>query len=142
MLPVGPTGYGDSPYQSFSTFAGNPYFIDLDLLVDDGLINKEEIDDLISEGKYYGLGKKIDAMKDYNFVNSNSAPEPDIPATDEHSKQEEENLPKVDFNFDDVNWYSALGLDNNKNTSSVENSEIKSTGDNLEEPTEVKIDFN
>lgn len=103
---------------------------------------KEEIDDLISEGKYYGLGKKIDAMKDYNFVNSNSAPEPDIPATDEHSKQEEENLPKVDFNFDDVNWYSALGLDNNKNTSSVENSEIKSTGDNLEEPTEVKIDFN
>ena len=32
VLPMGPTGYGDSPYQSFSTFAGNPYFIDLDLL--------------------------------------------------------------------------------------------------------------
>ena len=32
ILPVGPTSYGDSPYQSFSTFAGNPYFIDLDLL--------------------------------------------------------------------------------------------------------------
>ena len=28
ILPVGPTGYGDSPYQSFSTFAGNPYFVD------------------------------------------------------------------------------------------------------------------
>lgn len=28
VLPIGPTGYGDSPYQSFSTFAGNPYFID------------------------------------------------------------------------------------------------------------------
>ena len=32
VLPLGPTGYGDSPYQSFSTFAGNPYFIDLDML--------------------------------------------------------------------------------------------------------------
>ena len=30
LLPVGPTSYGDSPYQSFSSFAGNPYFIDLD----------------------------------------------------------------------------------------------------------------
>ena len=29
ILPLGPTGYGDSPYQSFSTYAGNPYFIDL-----------------------------------------------------------------------------------------------------------------
>ena len=33
ILPLGPTSYGDSPYQSFSTFAGNPYFIDLDMLV-------------------------------------------------------------------------------------------------------------
>lgn len=32
LLPVGPTSYGDSPYQSFSTYAGNPYFVDLDLL--------------------------------------------------------------------------------------------------------------
>ena len=32
MLPVGPTSYGDSPYQSFSAYAGNPYFVDLDLL--------------------------------------------------------------------------------------------------------------
>ena len=36
ILPIGPTGYGDSPYQSFSAFAGNPYFIDLDLLAKDG----------------------------------------------------------------------------------------------------------
>ena len=43
MLPVGPTGYGDSPYQSFSTFAGNPYLIDLDLLAADGLLTKREI---------------------------------------------------------------------------------------------------
>ena len=33
ILPLGPTSYGDSPYQSFSTFAGNPYFIDLEELI-------------------------------------------------------------------------------------------------------------
>jgi len=43
MLPLGPTSYGDSPYQSFSTFAGNPYFIDLDMLVEEGLLTKEEV---------------------------------------------------------------------------------------------------
>lgn len=41
ILPVNPTGFGDSPYQSFSTAAGNPYFIDLDLLADDGLLPRE-----------------------------------------------------------------------------------------------------
>ena len=43
ILPLGPTGYGDSPYQTVSAFAGNPYFIDLDLLAADGLLEKEEI---------------------------------------------------------------------------------------------------
>lgn len=42
MLPLGPTSYGDSPYQSFSTHAGNPYFIDLDLLIGDGLLTEAE----------------------------------------------------------------------------------------------------
>ena len=44
ILPVGPTGYGDSPYQSFSTFAGNPYFIDLEMLIEEGLLTKEICD--------------------------------------------------------------------------------------------------
>lgn len=43
-LPLGPTSYGDSPYQSQSTFAGNPYFIDPDLLKEEGLLTKEEIE--------------------------------------------------------------------------------------------------
>ena len=43
LLPLGPTSYGDSPYQSFSTFAGNPYFIDLDLLVKDKLLKPAEL---------------------------------------------------------------------------------------------------
>ena len=42
ILPVCPTSYGDSPYQSFSSFAGNPYFIDLELLCRDGLLTEEE----------------------------------------------------------------------------------------------------
>ena len=42
ILPLGPTGYGDSPYQSFSTFAGNPYFIDLEELIEEGLLSEEE----------------------------------------------------------------------------------------------------
>lgn len=42
ILPVGPTSYGDSPYQSFSTHAGNPYFIDFDMLFDDGLLKKSD----------------------------------------------------------------------------------------------------
>ena len=44
VLPVGPTSYGDSPYQSFSAFAGNPYFIDLDTLKDEKLLTQDEID--------------------------------------------------------------------------------------------------
>ena len=46
LLPVGPTSYGDSPYQSYSSFAGNPYFIDLDLLAEDGLLEPEEYQSL------------------------------------------------------------------------------------------------
>lgn len=42
ILPVGPTGYADSPYQSCSAFAGNPYFIDLDLLAKDGLLKRKD----------------------------------------------------------------------------------------------------
>ena len=44
ILPLGPTGYGDSPYQSFSTFAGIPYFIDLETLIKEGLLTREECD--------------------------------------------------------------------------------------------------
>ena len=45
ILPLGPTSYGDSPYQTFSAFAINPYFIDLDFLIKDNLLKKEDIID-------------------------------------------------------------------------------------------------
>ena len=46
ILPIHPTSYGDSPYQSFSTFAGNPYFIDLDVLVAEGVLKQKECDSM------------------------------------------------------------------------------------------------
>ena len=46
ILPLTPTGYGDSPYQSCSTFAGNHYLIDLEKLVEEGLLKTEEIQNI------------------------------------------------------------------------------------------------
>ena len=60
MLPIGPTSYGDSPYQCLSSFAGNPYFIDLDLLLSDGLITASDLKDL------YCKTDKIDYEQLYN----------------------------------------------------------------------------
>lgn len=45
ILPLGPTGYGDSPYQAFSAFAGNPYFISLDKLIEEGVLTEQECED-------------------------------------------------------------------------------------------------
>jgi 4-alpha-glucanotransferase len=46
ILPLNPTGYGDSPYQSCSTFAGNHYLIDLENLINEGLLYREEVDSI------------------------------------------------------------------------------------------------
>lgn len=46
LLPLGPTSFGDSPYQSFSAYAGNPYFIDIDALIKDGLLSQADIKDI------------------------------------------------------------------------------------------------
>ena len=65
ILPLGQTGYGDSPYQCFSAFAGNPYFIDFELLEEEGLIEKKDYDNL-------DYGSKEDTV-DYSklFINKN-----------------------------------------------------------------------
>ena len=60
ILPLGPTSYGDSPYQSFSTFAGNPYFIDLDTLVEEGVLDKKDCEKV-------NWGKKPDEV-DYEKI--------------------------------------------------------------------------
>ncbi len=61
ILPLGPTGYGDSPYQSYSTFAGNPYMIDLDLLAEEGLLLPEEFRDL----KWFDQEDQVDYGRQY-----------------------------------------------------------------------------
>ena len=66
VLPLGPTGYGDSPYYSFSTYAGNPYLIDLELLAAEGLLKRSE---------YQGLDWGTDpAQVDYGKVYQNRFP--------------------------------------------------------------------
>ena len=49
VLPLGPTGYGDLPYQCFSAFAGNPYLISFDALIEDGLLTE---DDFVSDADF------------------------------------------------------------------------------------------
>ena len=89
ILPLSPTGYGDSPYQALSTFAGNYYLIDLDMLKQEGLITQEEIEavdwgsreDRVDFGKMYEhrtdlLKKAYDRFSDHDaldqFINANS----------------------------------------------------------------------
>lgn len=57
MLPLNPTSYGDSPYQSFSAFALNPYFIDLDMLIEEGLLKYDDVKDLeVDPAEYIDYG--------------------------------------------------------------------------------------
>lgn len=83
ILPLGHTGFGDSPYQSFSTFAGNPLLISPDLLIEDELLNKKDIENIpnfnskkVEYGKVidykYGLYKKAFLkfdLKDKKYIN-------------------------------------------------------------------------
>lgn len=89
ILPLGPTGYGDSPYQSFSTYAGNPYYIDLETLVEEGLLTREECDscdfgshpqyidyEKIYEGRFSILRKAyrrfVPDVSYYEFIDENA----------------------------------------------------------------------
>lgn len=63
VLPIGPTGYGDSPYQPFSSFAGNPLLIDLDELVEHGYLAKKSLDNFD-----YGADP---SYVDFDIVNRN-----------------------------------------------------------------------
>ena len=96
MLPVGPTSYGDSPYQSFSAYAGNPYFVDLETLRADGLLKQAELEavdwgtdpEMVDYGKIYDnrfyllekateRGWKRDAEQVKSFIEENAGWLPD-----------------------------------------------------------------
>lgn len=69
ILPLNPTNYGDSPYQSFSCFAGNPYFIDIEALIDEGLLTEKQAEgfDFGDDAGYIDYGKlyenRLDLLK-------------------------------------------------------------------------------
>ena len=63
ILPLGVTSFGDSPYQSFSAYAGNPYFVDLEMLCDEKLLNKAEIE-------AFDFGEKADKVDYEKLYNS------------------------------------------------------------------------
>ena len=79
ILPMGITGYGDSPYQSFSAFAGNPYFIDLNSLIELDILTKEDLKSLselntisnIQYDKLYIDRYKVLKKAFLNFKNKN-----------------------------------------------------------------------
>ena len=62
ILPIGPTGFGDSPYQSFSSFAGNPYFIDFDLIEKDGYLKKQDYENI----NWGGSADRVDYSEIFN----------------------------------------------------------------------------
>lgn len=101
VLPLCPTGYGDSPYQSFSTFAGNPYFIDFDFLCKDGLLKKEDY----SHIDWGDNAEKVDFEKIFNnrFVVLKKAFE-NFVSDDDYINFCKEN----DFWLDDFALYMAL----------------------------------
>lgn len=76
ILPLNPTNYGDSPYQSFSSFAGNPYFIDIEQLIHEKLLTEKEADSFdfgddpesIDYGKLYENRLKLLRLAFKNFV--------------------------------------------------------------------------
>lgn len=79
VFPLGPTGYGDSPYQSFSTFAGNPLLINLELLQEEGLLSQHDLDAIpqfsqsnIDFGKLIEIKYQLLSQAYQNFKTSNT----------------------------------------------------------------------
>lgn len=95
VLPLGPTGYGDSPYQCFSAFAGNPYFIGLDLLVKDGLLRLEDIENI-------DLGQEKERV-DYYKIFKNK-----MEILKKAYKNNKESL--EEFKVENKNWIEDYGL--------------------------------
>jgi len=59
LLPIGPVSYGDSPYSSFSAFAGNPYCIDLEILIEEGILSDEDCEALDFNDEYVNYEKQF-----------------------------------------------------------------------------------
>ena len=92
ILPLSPTSYGDSPYQSFSTFAGNPYFISLEELIKEGLLTREECEaaQLGTNPSYVDYGKQYenrDPLLHKAYENSKKREDEDFLKFEEEQKE-------------------------------------------------------
>ncbi len=93
ILPIGPTGYGDSPYQSFSSFAGNPYFIDFKILEKEGYLKESDFKDLdygtdrerVDFGKIYTTRNIVLGIAYENFKKSSKVNEKYLKFLNENS---------------------------------------------------------
>ncbi len=96
ILPIGPTGYGDSPYASFSTFAGNPLLIDIDALVENSILSsekKEEPDWIKREGNvdfgsvvWWKIPLLMEAAQNYARLIRNNKPGSKTPSDSDYSE--------------------------------------------------------
>ena len=109
MLPLGPTSYGDSPYQSFSTFAGNPYFIDIDALIENGWLTRKDADrcDFGSSQEYVDYDKMYRSRFELlrkAYVNSG------LSEKSTHRAKEELRLDYEQFCRDSAEWLDDYAL--------------------------------
>jgi len=106
ILPVGPTGFGDSPYQPLSAFAGNPYFVSPDGLIEDGYLSEQEAysfdfgsdEERVDYGAMYNNRFKMLRIAYDRFVDQNG----------HESAEYKEFLDKQSFWLDDYCLYMAL----------------------------------
>jgi 4-alpha-glucanotransferase len=99
VLPLGITGYGDSPYQSFSSYAGNPYFIDLHKFIEMGYLTEEEI-------KSFDLGRDLEKV-DYGLLYKNK-----LLLLERAYEEAKENLKEnlYAFYMDNIEWLREFAL--------------------------------
>lgn len=99
ILPLTQTGYGDSPYQSCCAFSGNPFLIDLDMLCEEGLLEKEDYDDV-----YFG---EDDTEVDYGAIFEEKLPILRLAYENSKGDYDEE---IEEFKKEQSNWIDDYGL--------------------------------
>lgn len=114
VLPLGPTGYGNSPYASYSAFAGNPYLISPDKLEEKGYISNEDLSDAVlpvtTQADYEGAYQKKDKLYEKAFENFRAS------QTKEEAKKLTDFKKRNSYWLEDYTVFMACSISNNRNT--------------------------